>query len=203
LATAGNLVFQGRSDGIFVAYRARDGKKLWEFDTGTGIIAPPVTYLLDDVQYVTLMVGWGGGNAIVNIPGKGSTRPGFSRILTFALGANAKLEIPPFGHHGPPKPAITMHASPASLHQGRSLYVLHCRVCHGNNAASDTGVPDLRYATADVHKQFEAIVIGGARESRGMPSFKDLLNVDQVRAIQAYVLLRATESAEAPREHPQ
>jgi len=203
LATAGNLVFQGRSDGIFVAYRAKDGKKLWEFDAGTGIIAPPVTYMLDGAQYITLMVGWGGGNAIVNIPGKGATRPGFGRILTFALGANAKLEIPPFGHHGPPKPAITMHASQASLREGRSLYALHCRTCHGNSAVSDTGVPDLRYATADVHKQFEAIVIGGARESRGMPSFKDLLNVDQVHAIQAYVLLRATESAEAPREHSQ
>jgi quinohemoprotein ethanol dehydrogenase len=203
LATAGNLVFQGRSDGIFVAYRATDGKKLWEFDAGTGIIAPPVTYLLDGVQHITLMVGWGGGSAIVTLPGKGLTRPGFGRILTFALGANGRLEIPPFGHHGPPKPAIVMHAPQVSLREGRSLFALHCRVCHGSNAVSDTGVPDLRYATADVHKQFEAIVIGGARESRGMPSFKDLLNVDQVRAIQAYVLLRATESAEAPREHPQ
>ena len=198
LTTAGNLVFQGRSDGIFVAYGATDGKKLWEFDAGTGIIAPPVTYLLDGVQYVTLMVGWGGGSAINNIPGKGSTRPGFGRILTFALGANAKLEIPPFGHHGPPKPAITMHASQASLHEGRSLYALHCRACHGNNAASDTGVPDLRYATAEVHKQFEAIVIGGAREPRGMPSFKDLLSVDQVHAIQTYVLSRSAESAHPP-----
>ena len=42
----GNLVFQGRSDGVLCAYRATDGKKLWEFDAGTGIMAPPVTYLL-------------------------------------------------------------------------------------------------------------------------------------------------------------
>ena len=41
LTTAGNLVFQGRSDGMFCAYRATDGKKLWEFDAGTGIMAPP------------------------------------------------------------------------------------------------------------------------------------------------------------------
>jgi len=39
LATGGNLVFQARSDGIFCAYRASDGKKLWEFDAGTGIMA--------------------------------------------------------------------------------------------------------------------------------------------------------------------
>jgi len=198
LTTAGNLVLQGRSDGIFVAYCATDGKKLWEFDAGTGIIAPPVTYLFDGVQYITLMVGWGGGSAINNLPGRGSTRPGFGRILTFALGAEAKLEIPPFGHHGPPKPALTMHATQARLHEGRSLFALHCRACHGSDAVSDTGVPDLRYATADVHKQFEAIVIGGTRESRGMPSFKDLLTADQVHAIQAYVLSRAQAAANLP-----
>jgi len=30
LSTAGNLVFQGRGDGKFLAYRATDGKPLWE-----------------------------------------------------------------------------------------------------------------------------------------------------------------------------
>jgi outer membrane protein assembly factor BamB len=49
LATAGNLVFQGRADGVFAAYRATDGKHLWSFDAGTGIAAPPVTYLVDGV----------------------------------------------------------------------------------------------------------------------------------------------------------
>ena len=57
LATAGNLVFQGRSDGILNAYRATDGAKLWEFNAATGIMAPPVTYLVDGVQYLTVMVG--------------------------------------------------------------------------------------------------------------------------------------------------
>ena len=36
LATAGNLVLQGRADGIFAAYRATDGEQLWRFDAGTG-----------------------------------------------------------------------------------------------------------------------------------------------------------------------
>ncbi len=51
LTTAGNLVFQGRSDGLVVAYRATDGTKLWEFDAGTGIMAPPVAYLVDGMEY--------------------------------------------------------------------------------------------------------------------------------------------------------
>ncbi len=32
LTTAGNLVFHGRADGKLIAYRATDGKSLWEFE---------------------------------------------------------------------------------------------------------------------------------------------------------------------------
>ena len=70
------------------------------------------------------------------------------------------------------------------------LYRTYCRFCHGRNAIAGP-VPDLRYATADVHRQFDAIVRGGARKALGMPSFGDDLNASQVRAIQAYVLSRA------------
>ena len=121
LATAGNLIFQGRSDGVFCAYRATDGKKLWQFDAGTGIMAPPVTYLLNGAQYVTLMVGWGGSAGLNNIPGSGVVKPGYGRVLTFALGAHATLEVPPFGHPGPPSPAIHMNATPAMIHEGESF----------------------------------------------------------------------------------
>lgn len=41
LAMAGNLVVQGRPDGMLAAYRASGGTELWEFDSGTGIMAPP------------------------------------------------------------------------------------------------------------------------------------------------------------------
>jgi len=195
LATGGNLVFQGRSDGIFCAYRATDGKKLWEFNAGTGIMAPPVTYSIGEVQYITLMVGWGGAAGLVNVPGSGPVKPGFGRVLTFALGANAKLEIPPFGHTNPPSPAIHVNATPATVHAGGVLYMRYCFYCHGVGVISGSGVPDLRYATAETHKQFEAIVLGGARESRGMPNFNDALNLQQVHAIEAYVLSRAAASS--------
>ena len=38
LSTAGNLVFTGAATGEFMAVDARNGKKLWEFQTGSGII---------------------------------------------------------------------------------------------------------------------------------------------------------------------
>ena len=196
LATAGNLVFQGRPDGTFLAYDAASGKKLWEFDTGTGIMAPPVTYTVGGVQYITVTAGWGGVPGVINPPGQGVTKPGFGRILTFAIGGNRKLEIPPFGHSGPPKPAIHMTASPKTVHEGEVLYSTYCLYCHGVNAVAGA-LPDLRYTSAQVHKQFPQIVLGGALESRGMPSFKDVLNEKKVREIEAFVLSRAEQSAHA------
>jgi alcohol dehydrogenase (cytochrome c)/quinohemoprotein ethanol dehydrogenase len=59
LATAGGLVFQGNATGEFAAYASDDGKKLWSADLGTGIVAPPITYRLGGVQYVSVAVGWG------------------------------------------------------------------------------------------------------------------------------------------------
>ena len=194
LATAGNLVFQGRSDGKFSVYRATDGKTLWEFDAGTGIMAPPITYLLDGVQYITLMVGWGGSAGLNNIPGSGQVKPGFGRVLTFALGAHAKLDVPSFGHSEPPSPSVHMKATAATVREGDVLFMRHCFYCHGVGAISSSAVPDLRYATAATHHQFESIVLGGFREAGGMPSFKDTLNRDQARAIEAYILARAAAS---------
>ena len=197
LATGGNLVFQGRSDGMLCAYRATDGKKLWEFDAGTGIMAPPVTYLQDGVQYVTLMVGWGGAAGLVNLPGSGPVKRGFGRVLTFSLGANTSLEVPPFGHKGLPTVAVHTNATPATIHEGNVLYMRYCFYCHGVGVISGSSVPDLRYATAETHHEFEFIVLEGARESRGMPSFHDALKPGQVHAIQAYVLSQAAAVAEA------
>jgi PQQ-dependent dehydrogenase (methanol/ethanol family) len=194
LATAGNLVFQGRSDGILCAYRATDGKQLWEYNAGTGIMAPPITYLVGRVQHITVMAGWGGAG-LINSVGRGPAKAGFGRILTFAIGGTSQLEVPPFGHTGPPAPAIRMNASQGSVREGKFLYASLCYRCHGVDAVAGSGVPDLRYATAQVHQQFAAIVLGGIRESRGMPSFKDLLSPKQVRAIKAYVLSRAAASA--------
>jgi len=61
-------------------------------------------------------------------------------------------------------------------------------------------LPDLRYATHTVHQQFESIVREGVRAELGMPSFKDVLTVDQMKAIQAYILNRAAESADSPNQ---
>jgi quinohemoprotein ethanol dehydrogenase len=194
LATAGNLVFQGSGDGVFAAYRATDGMPLWSFNAGTGITAAPVTYLAHGVQYVTLMVGWGGTQGLVNPQNMGPVKPGFGRILTFAIGGEAKLTPTPYGHAEAPVPAIRLDTTAAALQEGQLLYSTYCVFCHGRNAIAGA-TPDLRYATADVHARFQSIVLDGARKALGMPAFGDKLNASQVRAIEAYILSRAAAAS--------
>jgi len=45
---------------MFSARDVANGDLLWDFDVRSGVIASPVTYLIDGQQYVTIMVGWGG-----------------------------------------------------------------------------------------------------------------------------------------------
>ena len=194
LATSGNLVFQGRADGIFAAYRATDGKQLWTFDAGTGIMAPPVTYLIDGVQYVSLLAGWGGGAGLFNAPGAGRVKPGYGRILTFTLGSNAALERTPYGYKNPPAPVFAVQASPQIVREGGLLFNAQCARCHGMNAVAGP-LPDLRYASRETMERIEEIVLGGSLASAGMPSFAEILNPGQVKAIKAYIISRALESA--------
>jgi alcohol dehydrogenase (cytochrome c) len=44
----------------FIALDADDGKTLWQFQTGSGINAMPVTYTHQGRQYVTVLSGLGG-----------------------------------------------------------------------------------------------------------------------------------------------
>ncbi len=60
LATKGNLVFTGNPEGYLMAFDAKSGKKLYEFQTGSGVIGSPITWEMDGEQYVSVMSGWGG-----------------------------------------------------------------------------------------------------------------------------------------------
>ncbi len=172
LTTAGNLVFQGRADGKLVAYSATDGKQLWEFDSGIGIAAPPMTYEVNGTQYVAVLAGWGGPMVLNNRPvGRGKVGPGL--LLSFSIGGAAPFtpfvrKIQPV-----PMPTFKLAASRAEIEQGRILFATFCGRCHGGNAVSGGSVPDLRYTEEPTHQMFEEIVRGGARRDFGMPSFAD------------------------------
>jgi PQQ-dependent dehydrogenase (methanol/ethanol family) len=61
LATAGGLVFSGAGEGVFAAFDAASGERLWSHQCEAGVNAPPVTYAVDGRQYVAVAVG---GNAL-------------------------------------------------------------------------------------------------------------------------------------------
>lgn len=60
LATGGGLLFTGKETGEFIALDADSGALLWQFQTGSGINAQPITYTRDGRQYVTVLSGIGG-----------------------------------------------------------------------------------------------------------------------------------------------
>ena len=57
LTTAGGLVFHGDLQGYLKALDAKTGKQLWQFNTGSGVAAAPMTYVLDGKQYVAVVSG--------------------------------------------------------------------------------------------------------------------------------------------------
>lgn len=195
LSTGGNLVFQGRADGMLVAYRATDGKQLWQFDSGTGIMAPPVTYTVDGMQYVTVMAGWGGGAGLFNAPRSGPVKPGYGRILTFAIGGHATLKAKSLVPQGPPPvPQLSYDSSPKLVHKGAQIFNGRCMLCHGVNAVS-ASLPDLRYSSKNTIESLDQVLLNGVLAPVGMPSFKKILNAEDVKALQAYIVARARESA--------
>ncbi len=60
LTTGGNLVWWGTPEGYLQAADAKTGKIVWKFQTGSGVVAPPVTWLDKGEQYVAVVSGWGG-----------------------------------------------------------------------------------------------------------------------------------------------
>jgi hypothetical protein len=197
LTTAGNLVFQGRSDGQLAAYTADEGKLVWEFPTHVGIIAPPVSYSVDGEQYVSVVAGWGGAFALASgVPRHKDNVLTEGRILTFKLGGKQQLPEPRVAFLELPEPP-DMETTAEQVAGGETLYHTYCAVCHGPGAVSSGGgTPDLRYSNGDVHDSWNAIVLQGAFTSRGMSGFDHVLSPTESESIQAYVVSQARASIE-------
>jgi len=90
VVTAGDVVFYGTMDGWFKALDARNGKLLWQYKVGSGIIGQPISYKgPDGKQSIAILSGVGGwAGAIV----AGGLNP---KDGTGALGfVNAMADLP-------------------------------------------------------------------------------------------------------------
>jgi quinohemoprotein ethanol dehydrogenase len=187
LSTGGNLVFQGTADGRLVAYNATDGEELWSEQAGTGVIAAPVTYLLDGKQYVSVVAGWGGAFGLVSgEPGQSGGGDGKGKLLTFAL---TSTDLPE------KQAVMDLIYAPGDIKDGERLYHKYCVMCHGGSVIAMKGMPDLRQTTADKMGAFDAIVRGGALAGNGMPAFGEYLSEADVAKIKGYVETRQKETA--------
>ena len=193
MATGGNLVFQGNSEGEFVAYAADTGTELWSVQTGSAINASPASHALDGTQYIVVPIGLAGGLQY-RYPEMHATerKQGPIRMMSFALGADAALitdvaDYPPL----PEQPELDATAEEIAI--GEELYAAACRSCHGGDAAARFGgsVPDLRYANAETHATWHAVVVGGSKAANGMPSIE--IPVEESEAIRNYVLSKSEE----------
>lgn len=192
LSTAAGIVFAGAADGSFTAYAARTGQVLKRIETGSGIMAAPITYQIDGTQYVAVLAGIGGAISAVGYP-PGSAAVEYEnaeRLLVFKL------------HGGPvSRPARRVQAtlqplpqlqgdsspSPAVLAQGGTLFSAWCAECHSFRGAPNA-YPNLWNLPPATHDAFQTIVVGGALAEVGMPSFAGNLSPDEVRAIQQFIV---------------
>jgi quinohemoprotein ethanol dehydrogenase len=126
LATRGRLVFQGTGDGKFTAYDAQDGKQLWQFDAGLGIIAAPISYSAGGRQYIAVLVGYGGSPGAGTKMMQGGWKYGAQkrRLLTFALDGKAVLpRSGPRDFSVSPVDDPAIRISAADVAAGRQLYL--------------------------------------------------------------------------------
>jgi quinohemoprotein ethanol dehydrogenase len=188
LSTAGSLVIQGASDGVLTAYDARSGRVLQRIDTGTAILAAPISYELDGVQYLAVMAGAGGPQAALFPPDVAANRyQNFERLLVFRLeGTPTPLPAPVSPAAQQPTP-ILIAADAATLAHGAALFNDHCQRCHvvGGGFAAFPNLWNLPPTTLDA---FDQIVLGGALRYAGMASFADVLSASDVADIKAFIV---------------
>ena len=228
VATSSGLVFTGDMRGYFMAFDARTGVLLWQFQTGSGIIGSPITYELDGTQYVVVPSGGIGGDMtfyytepkagniwVFALDGDGGVRVSSGTNLTTVKGGLPHVgepghtlggrvlpgygfpateggepistPVPPqptAGNVGPEVKTTNPYIGLASaVEEGMAIYRARCIGCHKVGGGSG---PNL-FRTGLVARQFvDAVVQGG----NGMPSFRQLLDDDQILKVHALVVSR-------------
>jgi len=187
LATAGGLVFQGTGTGHFRAYDADTGKLLKDIDIGTSVVAAPMSYEIDGVQYVALMAAWGGGGWSFSHPKSAFYERGNEgRIIAFKLDGGETPKPPLLPKTGPIPEPPPLTASADVVQHGATLFGASCASCHPNQPG---GLAlDLRRMSAESHEAFHEIVLDGVLTNAGMPPWEGVLKPEEVDAIHAYLI---------------
>jgi quinohemoprotein ethanol dehydrogenase len=189
LSTAGNLVLRGDAAGRLSVYAADSGKLLKQIEVGTSMMASPMSYRVNGMQYISVMAGSGGGMMALPFP-EDSAAYKFGndgRIVTFRLDGGATPRPAPISD--PPLDALPpREGTAAEIAQGEVLYNRYCGRCHAFGRGL---LPDLRRMSAGTHRLFYDIVLNGAYTIKGMARWDDVLSRGDAEAIHAYLLDQA------------
>jgi quinohemoprotein ethanol dehydrogenase len=196
LSTAGNLVFQGETNGRFSAYDAVRGERLWSFEAQAPVLAAPISYRVDGRQYVTVLSGYGATPAAFgpllakyDIDYRTQRR----RVLTFALDGPARLPPPQVRMKPERPPDQTFAPDDAAAQRGMVTFGTRCALCHGFNMVAGGNAPDLRDSAAPLDAQaFASIARDGALLPLGMPRFDDMTEAER-EDLRQYIRTRRRE----------
>lgn len=204
MTTAGGLVFQGRSTGFLNVYRADTGEQLASINIGTSIMAAPMTYELDGEQYVAVMAGFGGALGGEYPEGTAAYRYGnAARIVVLRLdGGAVPLRAEISRENKFPRPSAERSGSAKTTVRGEELFKRQCSHCHSNSSVTGT-IPDLRRMDTQTYQDFEKIVLGGIRASKGMGSFAGILTPQDVKAIRDAMISDAWKAYDSEQTVPQ
>lgn len=197
LATAGDLVFQGRIDGYLVAYNARTGEPVWSFKTVAPVVAPPISYSENGRQYVTVLTGNGSQGAGILATGNAAYRTDYAlprRVLTFAIDGKGKLPDFAMPDLVPPSDPDFEADKDRVMAGAMAFATSACMVCHGMNAIGGGAAPDLRYSPMIVQEAaFRAVVKDGLLKAKGMPPAPTMSD-EAIENIRHYLRLRAKQA---------
>ena len=198
MSTKSGITFQGNGMGTLNAYDSFSGELLWSKDIQTSMLAPPITFMIDEEQYIAILAGTGGGN------NHGGDTLGFhaehlaslkygnaGRLLAFKL--NGELILPRLDLLEkliPEQPLL--QSTEFQISRGTELYGEYCAFCHGTAVRAGPALPDLRMMSNDSHELFKEIVYEGILSENGMSSFSDVLSENDVESIYHYIVKTAS-----------
>jgi len=159
-ATAGGLIFIGRSDGRMTALDTRNGDQLWEFMTDAGVHASPTIFEYQGTQYVVVHAG---GTAFA-----GSERG--DGIWMFSLDGQMEqvVSAPASGGGGPRGPVTVSANLVANMDNGSTIWDNACAACHGEQGqGGHGGGSDIRNTALSLSQIM--LVVNAGRNT--MPAF--------------------------------
>jgi alcohol dehydrogenase (cytochrome c) len=201
VTTAGNLVFVGRNNGELQAYDARNGSRLWSFQTGAGANSTVTSFMQDNNQYIAFAAG---GNSLAGSP-RGANVWLFSLNGTMDQAKAAGTNQGAITHAGEQSQSEQSEQTnenteknttkagaddsqdvKANAGDGKQVFADNCSTCHGADGKGGNGGPDL--TSIPDAKQMAKVVKQVTEGGGGMPAFKGQLNDQQIANVSAFVV---------------